>query len=135
MKVKDNDVPKIVFSMWYGHYEFFVMPFGLTKAPVTFMDLMNHQFMVVFIDDILIYSKSEIEHEKHLIIVLHIISTEGIWVDSKKIEAVLQWKASKNFFIGLVDYYKRFVKKFSKIGLLMMKLLHKNVPFVWNNQC
>ena len=77
MKVKDVDVLKTTFRTGYGHYEFLVMPFGLMNAPAAFMDLMNRvfrpyldQFVVVFIDDILVYSKNEEEHEQHLRIVL-----------------------------------------------------------------
>ena len=80
LKVKDSDVPKTTFRTCYGHYEFLVMSFGMMNAPAAFMDLMNRifqpyldQFMVVFIDDILIYSKSEFEHEQHLIIVLQVL--------------------------------------------------------------
>ena len=77
MRVGSEDVPKTVFRTRYGHYEFLVMPFYLTNAPTTFMDLMNRvfkpyldQFVVVFIDDILVYSRSGEKHEHHLSIVL-----------------------------------------------------------------
>ena len=77
MRIKDADVSKTTLKTRYGHYEFLVMPFGLTNAPTKFMDLMNRvfrpyldQLVVVFIDDILVYSKNEEEHEQHLRIVL-----------------------------------------------------------------
>ena len=78
--MKDVDVPKTTFRTRYGHYEFLVMPFRLTNAPTEFMDLMNRvfqpyldQFVVVFIDDILVYSKDAQEHEQRLRIVLQIL--------------------------------------------------------------
>ena len=110
--------------MRYGHYEFLVMPFGLTNAPAAFMDLMNRvfkpyldKFIIVFIDDILVYSKSKEEHVQHLKITLqtlrenqlyakfskcdfwmtkvhflgHVVSQEGIQVDPQKVEAVSKW--------------------------------------------
>ena len=122
LRVNEIDVPKTAFRTRYGHYEFLVMPFRLTNAPTAFMDLMNRvfnpyldQFFVVFIDDILMYSKDAQEHEHHLRIVLqflrenqlytklskcdfwlkevsflgHIVSAEGIRVDPVKIEAVM----------------------------------------------
>ena len=77
LRVKEVDVPKTAFRTCYGHYEFLVMSFGLSNAPAVFMDLMNRvfcpyldQFIVVFIDDILVYSKDAQEHEHHLRIVL-----------------------------------------------------------------
>ena len=77
LRVRGEDVPKISFRTRYGHYEFLVMHFSLTNAPTTFMDLMNKvfkpyldQFVVVFIDDILVYSKSREEQERHLSILL-----------------------------------------------------------------
>ena len=77
LRIKSGDVSKTTFRTRYGHYEFFVMSFGLTNALVTFMDLMNRmfrpfldQFMVVFIDNIMVYSKSEEEHVMHLRFVL-----------------------------------------------------------------
>ncbi|KAL0556838.1 hypothetical protein IC582_005355 [Cucumis melo] len=124
LRIKDGDVPKIAFRSRYGHYEFIVMSFGLTNAPAVFMDLMNRvfrefldTFVIVFIDDILIYSKTEAEHEEHLRIVLqtlrdnklyvkfskcefwlkqvsflgHVVSKAGVSVDPAKIEAVTGW--------------------------------------------
>ena len=129
LRVKEGDIPKTTFRTRYGHYEFLVMSFGLTNAPATFMDLMNtvfkdylDQFAIVFIDDILVYSQSESEHEQHLRLVLqrprehklfakfkkcefwlsqvsflgHIVSKEGIKVDPAKIEAVRDWPRPKN---------------------------------------
>ena len=127
--VQEGDVPKTAFRTRYGHYEFLVMPFGLTNAPTTFMNLMNRvfqsyldRFVIVFIDDILVYSGSLEEHSEHLRIVLqtlrewqlyaklskcqfwldrvaflgHMISVEGVSVDPHKIEAVVNWKPPKN---------------------------------------
>ncbi|OAY81215.1 Transposon Ty3-G Gag-Pol polyprotein [Ananas comosus] len=124
LKIKPEDVSKTAFRTRYGHYEFTVMPFGLTNAPAAFMDLMNrvfkpylNRFVVVFIDDILIYSRSDEEHENHLRVVLqvlrekelfaklkkcefwlrevaflgHVISKTGIAVDPQKIEAIKDW--------------------------------------------
>ena len=79
LRVKETDIPKTAFRMRYGPFEFTVMPFGLTNVPAAFMDLMHRvfqpyldQFVVVFVDDILIYSQSEWEHEYHLRIVLQL---------------------------------------------------------------
>ena len=129
LRIKDVDVHKTVFRTRYGHYEFLVIPFGLTNAPVAFMDLMNRvfqshvdQFVVVFIDDILVYSKEQKDHDTHLRVVLetlrkeqlyaklskcefwlnevsflrHIVSKEVIRVDLKKIEVVVEWKPPRN---------------------------------------
>ncbi|KAL0543776.1 hypothetical protein IC582_018881 [Cucumis melo] len=124
LRIKDSDVPKITFRSRYGHYEFIIMSFGLTNAPIVFMDLMNRvfrelldTFVIVFIDDILIYSKTEAEHKEHLRMVLetlranelfakfskcefwlkqvsflgHVVSKAGISMDPAKIEAVTSW--------------------------------------------
>ncbi|KAL0561236.1 hypothetical protein IC582_001658 [Cucumis melo] len=124
LRIKDGDVPKTAFRSKYGHYEFIVMSFGLTNAPAVFMDLMNRvfrefvdTFVIVFIDDILIYSKTEAEHEEHLRMVLqtfrdnklhakfskcefwlkqvsflgHVVSKAEVSVDPAKIEAVTSW--------------------------------------------
>ncbi|GKC26263.1 putative reverse transcriptase domain-containing protein [Tanacetum coccineum] len=129
LRVREEDIPKTAFRTRYGHYEFQVMPFGLTNAPAVFMDLMNRvckpyldKFVIVFIDDILIYSKSKQEHEEHLKIILellkkeelyakfskcefwiskvqflgHVIDSEGIHVDPAKIEAIKDWTSPKS---------------------------------------
>ena len=165
MRIKDVDVHKTAFQTRYGHYEFLVMPFGLTNALAAFMDLMNRvfqpyvdQFVVVFIDDILVYSKDHESHDTHLRVVLetlrkeqlyvklskcefwlnevfflgHIVSKEGIRVDPKKIEVVVEWKPPRNVtevrsFLGLAGYYRRFFKGFSMTAAPMMRLLQKNV--------
>ena len=80
LKIRKEDVSKTVFQIRYGHYEFLVMPFGLTNAPAAFMSLMNRvfqqyfdKFVIIFIDDILIYFGSEAEHKEYLRIVLQIL--------------------------------------------------------------
>ena len=131
LRVRETDIPKTAFRTRYGHYEFTVMPFGLTNAPAAFMDLMHRvfqpyqdQFFVVFVDDILIYSQSEWEHEYHLMIVLqllrdhqlyamfskcefwltevrflgHVVSASGVLVDQEKVEAVMSWERPKSIF-------------------------------------
>ena len=129
LRIRESDVQKTAFRSRYGHYEFLVMPFGLTNAPAAFMDLMNRvfrpyldQFVIVFIDDILVYSRSMKQHARHLRIVLktlrdaqlyakfskcefwldkvgflgHIVSAEGISVDPQKVEAVMNWGRPTN---------------------------------------
>ena len=131
LRVRDTDIPKTTFRMLYGNFEFTVMPFGLTNAPEAFMDLMHRifqpyldQFFVVFVDDILIYSHSEWEHEYHLRIVLqllrdhqlyakfskcelwltkmrflgHVVSASGVSVDLEKVEAVMSWERPNSVF-------------------------------------
>jgi hypothetical protein len=129
IRIKEEDIHKTAFRTRYGHYEFVVVPFGLTNTPATFMCLMNNvfrkyldKFVIVFIDDILIYSKTKEEHEEHLRIVLqtlrehqlyakfskcefyqdkvqylgHVISGEGISVDPEKVKAILDWPVPKD---------------------------------------
>ena len=128
LRVRPTDIQKTAFRTRYGHYEFVVMPFGLTNAPAAFMEMMNRvfidyldRFVVVFIDDVLIYSRSREEHEEHLRIVLdllrrhklygkyskcdfwlsevaflgHVISAEGVSVDPAMIDAVVSWEVPK----------------------------------------
>ena len=93
LRIKKDDIPKTAFRTRYGHYEFTVMPFGLTNAPAAFMDLMNRvfkefldQFVIVFIDDILVYSKSPEEHEVHLENVLQTLREHALYAKFSKCE-------------------------------------------------
>ncbi|KAI3499626.1 hypothetical protein L1887_35430 [Cichorium endivia] len=128
LRVHDEDIHKTAFRTRYGHYEFLVMPFGLTNAPAVFMVLMNRvcrpyldKFVIVFIDDILVYSRSKEDHEQHLRLMLnllkeqklyakftkcefwirevhflgHVVGKEGIHVDPAKIEAIKKWEAPR----------------------------------------
>ncbi|GJS57596.1 putative reverse transcriptase domain-containing protein [Tanacetum coccineum] len=129
LRVREEYIPKTAFRTRYGHYEFQVMPFGLTNAPAIFMDLMNRvckpyldKFVIVFIDDILIYSKNKQEHKEHLKLILellkkeelyakfskcefwipkvqflgHVIDSQGIYVDPAKIESIKHWASPKS---------------------------------------
>nr|GEV70272.1 putative reverse transcriptase domain-containing protein [Tanacetum cinerariifolium] len=91
LRIKEEDSPITAFRTWYGHFEFQVMPFRLTNAPVVFMDLMNqvckpylNKFVIVFIDDILVYSKDEEEHRKHLKIILELLKKEILYAKFSK---------------------------------------------------
>ncbi|KAM0070969.1 putative nucleotidyltransferase, Ribonuclease H [Helianthus debilis subsp. tardiflorus] len=91
LRVRDEDISKTAFRTRYGHYEFLVMPFGLTNAPAVFMELMNRvckpyldKFVIVFIDDILIYSKSQEEHEHHLRLILELLQAEQLYAKFSK---------------------------------------------------
>nr|GFA38769.1 putative reverse transcriptase domain-containing protein [Tanacetum cinerariifolium] len=118
------------------------MPFGLTNAPTVFMDLMNRvckpyldKFVIAFIDDILIYSKDEKEHEEHLKAILY----QGIYVDPAKIESIKNWASPKSptkirKFLGLAGYYRRFIEGFLKVAKPMTKLTQKKVEFEWGNK-
>ena len=149
------------------------MPFGLTNAPAAFMDLMHRvfqpyldRFIVVFVDDILIYSKSEEDHERHLRVILqtlrehqlyakfnkcefwltevrflgHMVSASGVSVDPKKVKAVMSWERPKSVFeissfLGLVEYYRRFIEDLSWLSSLMTRLTWKEVKYEWNDWC
>ncbi|GKF49776.1 putative reverse transcriptase domain-containing protein [Tanacetum coccineum] len=128
LRVHEEDIPKTTFRTRYGHYEFQVMSFGLTNTPAVFMDLMNRvckpyldKFVIVFIDDILIYSRNKKEHEEHLKAIMellkkeelyakfskcelwipkvqflgHMIDSQGIYVDPSKIESIKDWASPK----------------------------------------
>ncbi|GKC58543.1 putative reverse transcriptase domain-containing protein [Tanacetum coccineum] len=149
LRVREEDVSKTAFRTRYGHYKFQVMSFGLTNALTVFMDLMNRvckpylvRFVIVFIDDILIYSKSRKEHEGHLKLILKLLKEEefeGIHVDPTKIESIKDWASPKtpteiHQFLGLAGYYRRFIEGFSKIARPMTKLTQKSVKFDWGEK-
>ena len=97
LRIKEDDVSKSAFRTRYGHYEFLVMPFGLTNAPAAFMDLMNRvfrsyldKFVVVFIDDILVYSSTREEHEEHLQVVLGTLRENQLYAKFSKCEFWLE---------------------------------------------
>jgi hypothetical protein len=153
VRIREEDINKISCRTRYGHYEFVVVPFGLINTPSTLMHLMNgvlrdflDKFVIVFLDVILIYSKIEEEHEKHLrmtiqllrenqlyamlrkctlyqikILYLGHIVSEGIVVDPENIEAIKSCPSPKyvsevRSFMGLSRYYRRFIEGFSKVA-------------------
>ncbi|CAI7771319.1 unnamed protein product [Closterium sp. NIES-54] len=169
VRVAEEDIEKIAFRTRYGHFEFLALPFGLTNAPVTFMCLMHNifrdfldRFVIVFIDDILIFSKSLKEHSEHLRQVLmklrehrlfakeskyefakssipflgHIISHNQLAMDPTKIQVVENWKQPTcikdlQAFLGLANYYRKFINHFAAIISPLSNLLHKQQPFHW----
>ncbi|WVZ80938.1 hypothetical protein U9M48_028371 [Paspalum notatum var. saurae] len=158
IKIRGEDIPKTAFSTRYGLYEYLVMSFGLTNAPAFFMYMnsvfMNEldKFVVVFIDDILVYSKNEEEHEEHLRTLLtwlrehqlyakfskcafwlrevsflgHILSEKGVAVDPSKVEDVLNWKQPETVTE---------IRSFSKAAKPMTSLTKKNAKYLWDPKC
>ena len=162
------DIPRTTFRMRYGHFEFTLMSLGLTNAPATFMDIMHRvfqpyldRFVLVFVDDIFIYSKSK---EGHLRVVLqtlrehqlyakfsrcefwlikvrflgHVVSASGISMDLEKVEVVMSWEKPKSIFeihsfLGLTRYYKKFIEDASRLFALMTRLTRNEVKFEWND--
>jgi len=169
IRMKEGDEWKTAFKTKYGLYECLVMPFGLTDAPSTFMRLMNHvlrafigKFVIVYFDDILIYSKEIDEHLGHLRHVLdvlrkkslyanlkrcdfcmemivflgYVISAKGIEMDEAKVQ---EWPAPKSItdvrsFHGLASFYRRFVKDFSTIASPLTEIVKKAMGFKWGEE-
>jgi hypothetical protein len=170
IRVAEGHEEKTAFNTRYGQFEFTVMPFGLTNAPATFMSLMNKvfhplldKFVVVFMDDILIYSRNEAEHAEHLKAVLqllkdnqlycklskcdfakdkveflgHIVTTDGVLVDPKKVAAVQDWPVPRDVhdvrsFLGLCNFYRVFVQGYAGIAAPLTDLTRGNQQWTWS---
>ncbi|GJP78721.1 hypothetical protein CLOP_g8991, partial [Closterium sp. NIES-67] len=155
IRMADHSIHKTALRTRYGSYEYLVMPFGLTNAPATFQAEMNHilrplldECVMVYLDDILIYSrdmKQHVEHLRHVFEILrrerfyvklsksefalekvqflrHMVSAQGVHVDLKKTEAQ---------FLGFANYYNRFVPQHAKLAAPLTNLLKKNTPYKW----
>jgi hypothetical protein len=167
--ISEEDRPKTAFRTPFGHFQFKVLIEGLTNAPATFQTVMNsilhpyiRKFVVVYIDDILIFSKSEAEHRAHVRLVLevlkrerffvckakssfaqseikylgHIMDKQGIRPDPKKVEAVQTRPVPKSVhdvrsFLGLVNYFRKFIEHYSEIAVPLTNLTKKSHPWVW----
>lgn len=167
IRVKEEDVHKTAFRTCFGHFEYLVLPFGLTNAPAVFMRLMHDvlrpllgKCVAVFLDDILIYSETEEQHEEDLRQVLrllrenrlfakkskceigaqeveylgYMVSSKGIRPMNDKLEAIHNWPLPKTVteiqsFLGLANYYRRFIRDFAKIAKPLTELTHKDRTF------
>jgi hypothetical protein len=164
VQVKEGDEWKTTFHTRYGHFEYSVMSFGLTNAPAVFQHMMNDifreyldHFVVIYLDDILIYSKNEEEHEHHVRLVLeklrergfyakqekclfhqsmveflgYIVSRDDISMDGKKIQTIIDWIAPSSVqdvqcFLGFANFYRIFIKDYSKIAAPLTRLTGKD---------
>jgi transposase InsO family protein len=170
VRIRPGDEWKTAFRTRYGHFEYTVMPFGLTNAPAVFQHMANDIFrdfldifIIVYLDDILIYSKTQEEHNMHVRQVLlrlqqyglyaklekctfdenhveflgYVISHKGISMDPSKVQAVLDWQTPSSVrdvqcFLGFANFYRKFIKDYSKIVMPLTELTKKNRTFTWN---
>ncbi|GJS20029.1 putative reverse transcriptase domain-containing protein [Tanacetum coccineum] len=137
LRNKEEDIPITAFRTRYGHFEFQVMSFGLTNAPAVFMDLMNRvckpyldKFVIVFIDNMLVYSKDKEEHGKHLKIILELLNKERLYAKFTKCDFWLDLVQ----FPGLARYYQRFIEGFSLISKPLTKLTQKDKKYEWGKE-
>ena len=173
IRISEEDVPKTAFRVPFGHYQFKVLSFGLTNAPATFQGVMNKnferylgKFVLVYLDDILVFSKNQEEHLEHLRKVFdilrknklyakltkchfakeeleylgHVVGKDGIKVDPRKIETVAKWARPKDVsqlrsFLGLCNYFRRFIQGYSTLVAPLTHLTRKDVKFTWTDQC
>ncbi|MBW0471082.1 hypothetical protein O181_010797 [Austropuccinia psidii MF-1] len=172
LRIKEGDEHLTAFRTKYGSYEYLVMPFGLTNAPASLQNLLNDIFadfldifVVVYLDDIMVFSSSEEEHVKHVASVLqrlrdnilfakaskcvfhdsnvgylgYVVSSVGLKMDSSKFQQTLNWPQPKNikalqYFLGFANFYRRFIKNYSKKITSLTSLLKKNSPFIFNEE-
>ncbi|RVW62992.1 Transposon Tf2-12 polyprotein [Vitis vinifera] len=149
VRIAAGDEGKTTCVTQYGSYEFLVMPFGLTNAPATFCNLMNDvmfdyfdTFVVVYLDDIVVYSKTLTEHEKHLRLVFQRLRENRLYVKPEicKVQAIMEWSVPTKVtelrsFLGLANYYRRFIKGYSKMMSPLTDLLKKDNQWDWSMQC
>lgn len=173
VRIAAGDEPKTACVTRYGSYEFLVLPFGLTNAPATFCNLMNDvlyeyldRFVVVYLDDIVIYSDSLEAHLEHLKCIFtklrehslyvkrekcefcreeihflgHVISQGMVKMDKRKVEAIIDWPAPTKVaelrsFLGLANYYRKFIQGYSKKVNVLTDLLKKDHVWEWNDEC
>lgn len=170
VRIKPGDEWKTAFRCQYGHYEYLVMPFGLANAPGVFQGMMVDIFrdildvyVVVYLDDLLIFSENEDSHVQHVREVLQrlrkhklyakaskcvfhaksveflgfVVSSSGISMAEDKLKSVRDWPTPTNVkqvqsFLGFVNFYRRFVRDFSRISLPLSDLTKKDVPWSWD---
>ncbi|GKV41043.1 hypothetical protein SLEP1_g48622 [Rubroshorea leprosula] len=173
VRIADGDEAKTTCVTRYGAYEFLVMPFGLTNAPATFCTLMNKvvhpfvdKFVVVYLDDIVVYSETLEEHVQHLRQVFQVLRENELYVkpekcsfaqqevmflghrvghgkismDSAKVHAIQEWEPPSSVpelrsFLGLVNYYRRFIQGYSARATPLTDLLKKKVSWEWTAEC
>ncbi|KAH0614368.1 uncharacterized protein H6S33_000004 [Morchella sextelata] len=169
IRIKEGEEWKTAFQTRYGLFEYLVMPFGLTNAPATFQVFMNDtlrthldDFCTVYLDDILICSNTEEEHQRHFNTILdklqaaglhckpekcefhvdrteylgYIISGEGVTMATDKTKAIQEWKTPTSVhdiqvFLGFANFYRRFIRDYSKVVSPMTNILKKDAQFVW----
>lgn len=173
VRLHPDDVPKTAFCTPDGLFEFKVLCFGLTNAPATFQRVINEvfgpdlgKFILAYLDDLLVFSKTREEHLTHLRIVLsklrehklycnvkkcqflaqsvqflgHVVSADGIKPSPAKTDAVTKWQSPTTVhelqsFLGLVNYFRKFIQGYSVLTRPLTDLLRKDVPFVWSQAC